>query len=296
LSQISAVLPVTLLGREEDAPYGLLDNLFISLKKFSQPSLFERFYIIAPPRDVELIRAYVQKIDYVKIEVIDEIDLVPSIQKYAGVIGGWTLQQLLKLAISDIVTTPFYLTFDQDVFFTHPVSEENLLPDGKALTQYEEKIAHKKWWQSSAYHLKLKTKLSKDGMQVTPAILATVVSQALIKELSMEKNWVDKLLEPRLPDSLARFHPRWKHRHRWTEYTLYWLYLEKYNLVDSYHADKTIGYTLLSDKAVWKKEGLSDWDPDACFSDNDKSLFSLVQSSTGITSKFVFDRIKKYIA
>lgn len=295
MSQISAVLPVTLLGREEEAPYGLLDNLFISLKKFAQPHLFEQFYIITPPRDVELIRAYAQKIDYVKVEVINEIELVPSIEKYVGDIGGWTLQQLLKLAISDIVTTPFYLTFDQDLFFTHPVSEETLLPNGKALTQYEAKTAHKKWWQSSAYHLKMKIKLNEDGMQVTPAILATAVSRALIKELSMEKDWVDELLEPHLPNSLTRFHPRWKNRHRWTEYTLYWLYLEKYNLVDSYHADNSIGYTLLSEKAVWKKEGLSGWDPDHCFSDNDKSLFSLVQSSTGIPSRFVLDKIKKYI-
>ncbi|MDX1504477.1 MAG: DUF6492 family protein [Spongiibacter sp.] len=296
LSKISAVLPVTLAGREAEAPFGLLDNLFLSLKKFAQPGLFERFFIIAPPRDVEPLKAYAEKIDYVNIEVIDEVALVPSLANYAGIVDGWRLQQILKLAIAERVATPFYLTFDQDIFFTHPVSEEKLLPDGKALTQYEAKAVHKKWWRSSAFHLKMKTRLNEDGIQVTPAILSTEATQGLIKELSAKVDWVDKLLEPHLPTSKARFHPRWKHRHRWTEYTLYWLYLEKHNLVETYHADSSIGYTLLSEKAVWKIEGLDGWDPDACFADGDKSLFSLVQSSTGMPSKFVLDKIKKYIS
>lgn len=289
-------MPVTLSGREQNSPFGLIDNLFTSLQKFSQPNLFDRFFIITPPRDHCLISEHIKKYDFTHIEIINELELVPELKNYVGLIDGWRIQQILKLAISDIIETPYYLTFDQDIFCTHTINEHNLLPEGKALTQYEAKTAHKKWWQSSAYHLNMTTKLDDDGMQVTPAILSSTAATALIRELSTEVNWIDKLLKPHLPNSLSKLHPRWKYRHRWTEYTLYWLYLEKHNLIDKYHTDNTIGYTLLSEQAVWKKEGLIDWNPESCFSVDDKSLFSLVQSSTGITSNFILEKIKKHIS
>lgn len=292
-------MPVALSSTEPG--FGFLEILFTSLKKFAARDLFERFYIIVPPHDYDSVQTYLQQHDDLPIELVNEVELVPTLEKYVGVetVGGWRIQQILKLAVAEIIQTPFYLTFDQDIFCTHPITEENLLPKGKALIQYESKTAHKHWWQSAAHHLNMKTKLEEDGIQVTPAILSTDATRGLIKELSTELDWVDKLLKPHLPNAYSRFHPRFRNRHRWTEYTLYFLYLEKYKLIDTYHVaaqpNSDIEYTLLSDKAVWKKEGLSHWEPEAYFSDEDKSLFALVQSTTGICPNVVLERIEKYI-
>lgn len=291
-------MPVLLKSVDGESPFGMIDTLFKSLRKFAANGLFEQFYIIAPPQDISAIEAHVSQYDFISITVINELELLPDLNQYAEYRLGWRVQQLLKLAIAERVNTPFYLTFDQDIFCTHPLSEDNLLPGGRALLQREKKTVHKKWWQSSAYHLKMKTDLSGYGMKVTPAILATEPTRALLKELSIGENWVDRLMKPHIPKSLHQYHPRFKNRHRWTEYSLYYLYLEKYKLVDTYHVPagghRKASHTLLSENAVWKKEGLAEWNPDLCFSEQDKSLFSLVQSTTGVAPNYIYDRIKHH--
>lgn len=299
MSSISAVMPLAISDRDRNNGCGLIDILFLSLNKFAQPELFDCFYIIVPPNEVNIIERHAAQYDFINISVINERDLLPALADYSGV-GGWIVQQVLKLAVSSIVKTPYYLTFDSDVFCTHPLTEESLLPGGKGLMQFEAKTVHIEWWLSSAYQLGMKTDVSGDGMMVTPAVLATEVSAALIKELSADKYWLEKLLSPRMPKSLSKFHPKFKKRHLWTEYTLYYLYLEKYGLIDKYHVGIPEGtgieYTLLSEHTVWWVAELEEWDPAACFADDDKSLFCIVQSNTNTPPGELWEKLKRYLS
>ncbi len=67
-----------------------------------------------------------------------------SIQKC----GGWRKQQLLKIAIANLVENEFYLTLDADVICLKPLDESKLIINGKALLQYEQRAQHPKWWKS----------------------------------------------------------------------------------------------------------------------------------------------------
>lgn len=299
MSNISAIMPLNIGESQKSNSCALMDVMFASLRKFATPGLFQDFFIITLPSQVEMLREHVKKHADFAITVINEQELLPEIKQY-GEIGGWRIQQVLKLAAAQIVKTPYYLTFDPDVICTHPISEEILMPGGKAILQLEPK-SHKNWWKSSAHQLKFKPLMKEKGIYVTPAILSTEAVRGLIKELSAKKHWTEKLLQPHMPGDFHQYIPLFRKRHRWSEYTLYHLYLEKHKLVDRYHTrsdSPEVPRTLLSTNTLWNKNDMEEWenwDVDACFSEADKSLFFIVQSSKQIPPEEIWKRVEKYL-
>lgn len=297
MSNISAVLPLNIEEAHKSNSCELVDILITSLKKFAAPGLFETFYVVCPPNQVAPISQHMQQHPELPITVVNERDVVPGLKDYVKS-GGWRIQQIIKLQAAHFVKTPYYITFDADVVCTHPVSEDTLLPKGKALMQMEPRANHKNWWLSSAYQLGVKPHLKKDGMFVTPAILASEPVKGLITELSTKKDWMEKLLGPHMPGSIQQKLPRFKKKHRWTEYTLYHLYLEKHGLLEQYHVDVSQNPDLpkiVSDTCVWKRENFDNWDAEHCFSDRDNSLFVVIQSNKQIAPAVVRERLALFI-
>lgn len=297
MTKLSAVLPIKISETHKSNSLELLDILLSSLEKYAEPNTFKHFYIFAPPGEVEAVKSHVERYKFTEFRVWSDFNLIPQLSEIKRN-SGWWVQQAIKLAAATVVQTPYYITFDPDVFCTRSINEDTLLPGGKGLLQVVPKATKKNWWSSSANMLGYKRDFSGQGIHVTPAILATDVVMSLLLHLTSDrKHWVKKLLQPHEKNSLHRFHPRFKRKYRWTEYTLYYLHLQhKFNVSD-FHvvAGKDVAQTLLSDHSVWKKDSFEDWDAASCFSKEDSAAFCLIQSNKNIAPEVVRKRIEAFI-
>jgi len=299
ISKISAVLPLHISENDKSNSGDLIKILFSSLEKFAKPELFETFFIVCPKDQIPKISQLTEQWHNFTIKIIDEEDLIPELANYPTV-GGWRKQQIIKLAIASIVKTPFYLTFDADIICTSPISVEKLIPGNKALLQQQERLTRAWWWGSSAHYININPNLNESGMDVTPAILSTQVCLNLVKHLeNTGKCWIKRLLNPHRKYAWQRLNPRFKNQYSWTEYSLYYLFLEKNNEINTYHTicgTKEAPQRLLSNKnSVWNSTPFETWDPSIVFSNKDTSLFCVIQSNKNISPNVVWNRVKKYI-
>jgi uncharacterized protein DUF6492 len=146
---------------------------------------------------------------------------------------------------------------------------------------------HPEWWLGSAQVLGLPIDLGMPGMAITPALLSPVICRQLKYDLEQRdgRDWADVLL------SQAGAH--------WTEYTLYYLTGERHGLLERLHTLRTQGNrTFFCSSNIWQKTTDNDfnlWDVARCFGDDDPGLFSVVQSSTGISARRVRHRLRPYL-
>lgn len=77
----------------------------------------------------------------VDVELLDETSFVPELGQFEPV-GRWSKQMLLKLAFARVARSDFYVTLDADVVCVRSISERMLLPDDRALTEWEAEANH----------------------------------------------------------------------------------------------------------------------------------------------------------
>lgn len=286
-SKISAVLPLR-IGRSERKGARLDDILFASVEKFC-PDLFEKFFVVCPSNQTGMLSDDLRKWRSLPIEIIDEKTLIPKLKDHPFA-RGWIKQQLIKLGIANICKTPFFITFDADVFCTKPLDADSLLPGGKAMLQPFHR--YRKWWRSSANILETDPRLDAPGMAVTPAILATAVCRELISDLSNETHWIDRLLSKRSKFSLHRLMGSHQN-YSWSEYALYYLYLEKNNLINKYHC--IVNNSMISSKSIWTDvTKIDDWDAEFVFK-RDSAFFCVIQSTAQIHIEARLDKLTPYL-
>ena len=92
---------------------------------------------LSPNMQEQLISAYGHHADSVRILNIHEFASIP-------LVGGWRSQQIAKLKIANLVTTPRYVVLDAKMVLLHPLSRDFLeAPDGRALAKIESFADHK---------------------------------------------------------------------------------------------------------------------------------------------------------
>jgi alpha-N-acetylglucosamine transferase len=146
---ISAVLPLKASGSYDVNDLKRAHILFTSLQTFVAAGTISEIFVLVPAAEVELVKQEYACWQSLNIKVMAEDDLLPEFKKYPKM-RGWRKQQLLKIAIANLVENEFYLTLDADVICLKPLDESKLIIDGKALLQYEQRAQHPKWWKSSA--------------------------------------------------------------------------------------------------------------------------------------------------
>ncbi len=295
--KIGAVLPLSIDGTYGSRDLVRADMLFASLGRYSEPNLFEKILVVTPEDEVLRVRESLSKWERLPIIVLSEIALLPELTRYPKV-RGWKVQQLVKLAAANIFESEFYLTFDADVVCTRKITYDTLIPEGKAILQYEPRDGHFKWWRSSSLILQVpfSKKDTQWGMSVTPAVLASRICRSLMEQIKISGSgsWVDELCG--LHNSA---HPQnWSIKRylmrRWTEYTLYYLFAEKVGLLDQYHV--TVGSVGSLDQISTRApEPPQNWDVSNTFSGPLKSAFCVVNSKGYPDPEAVLDRLKSYI-
>ena len=267
-----------------------------------------RVFVVVPDADHNLVERELRPTSpRVQKRVVAETEIVPELGTYRRV-GGWYKQQLIKLAISEHIASDFYLTLDADVVATRPVSPADLVRDGRALMHVLEEDLHPLWYTRTATLLDRPMRRTGVVHNVTPAVLA--------REGVME---------------LARhFDARWRSRHYarggrqvrqrwarlcyasrsefaawrlflvsalpWTEYALYYSFLEAYDRFSAYHIEHPVCLYDI-ERSVWHPTHVpfETWSPEALFRGRGPPFFAVFQSTTGVAVNDLREKLDPHL-
>jgi len=267
-----------------------------SLSTFFEPNTLSTFLVVTPGNEVAAVSDYLSCWPNLPIEVMAEEKLLPELVRFPA-LRGWRKQQLVKLASSRVLSSAFCLTFDADVFSTRPTSRSDLLPEGRALMQYESRSLHPRWWTSSARLLSLKSSVGdpERGMSITPAILSKSILDSLTDTLSTSRySWAEVLCRLHRPTHPSNWTPARFMRSKWTEYSLYYLHAAAMGALEEYHIEggtETTPQVLLGHEA----HPFESWQPAFTFGPDNPALFCLVGSKSGLTPVEIWDVIDEFI-
>jgi hypothetical protein len=265
LIMITAVLPLT----TKDVDRAQI--LFRSLAKFYRADDLSHVLVVAPDGQLDAISQRVSEWG-LRHRVLKESEICGDV---AGV-GGWYVQQLVKLGAWRLVDTPFYLTLDSDVICTKPTSYRDLVQNGLGRQHREPRAVHAEWWKRSARLLGVRASMTADGMGVTPLLYAREAARQLTVELDrLHGNWLKVL----------------KGAHLWAEHALYDLYLSKMNLWDKFHFAAP-----LYGPCVWHRDEFDRWDTAGTFDPAAPWHFSVCQSNTEIPVADVWEKVRPFLA
>mmetsp|Transcript_19257 Transcript_19257/g.27564 ORF Transcript_19257/g.27564 Transcript_19257/m.27564 type:complete len:248 (+) Transcript_19257:713-1456(+) len=228
----------------------------------------------------------------------------------------------IKLLVAKMITTDFYLTLDADVILLRPFDLSYIIhqSSNRAIYRYESRSVHEHWWRGSESFLKIRnfpsSSQSMIGFGVTPAVLSTFGSllalgriQQLYCPVNIASNSTSEFhiavdSDPFLINSEVNNTMTWKdytcsayldhwlnnfghHDNVWSEYTIYRLTLEYYEVFHHLHVNEdeyipsiSSSPTRLHCHDVWFADA-PPWDPFLAASSG--CLFSVVQSTARVS-------------
>ena len=278
LQRVDAVLPLT----AADAERARL--LFRSLDAFFEP--LGTCYVVVPERDLSAVRDVVPANGF---ELLPETEVVPELRRVRRAarlrsavrlvrppLHGWFVQQLVKLAVAETVSTPFYLTLDSDVVCVRPTRYADLVRGGRAIVQTASPN-HPEWNDDAERVLAL----PRSGRQhaVTPALLSRDAVAELARHLDRRG---------RRAESWRRFLLR---NLPWTEYALYHTFLEQTGRFDAYHV--LAGADAIYGECAWVADEVAAWDPARAARLG--CPFSVVQSATRADPALLEEKFDRYL-
>lgn len=271
--KIDAVLPLIL----ED--YNRFKILYKSMKKFFKD--LGTCWVVVKDNEFKKLKS---KINDKKYKVIKESTIILEFKKVKN-IKGWYKQQLIKLAIAQKIKSSFYLTLDADLICIRPVRYSHLIEKGKALCQIEKIDYHTDWYKNVKQILGFQR--SGIAYGVTPALFSKQGVLKLQDFLFERANQNNKSRKMSWRTYLIKNIP-------WTEYTLYFTFLEGTNLFNKYHTKPDIENICSYKNSVWYKKDFPSWKPEKSFKKK-KYFFIIVQSNTGMNPKEIWAKVSKYI-
>lgn len=227
---------------------------------FNQDHLAE-FLVIAPERDVIVLLNVVRSVTHdPRYKVIPEMDVCPNIRLLvradSSEINGWQAQQLLKLAIASSISTDHYVTLDSDIVCARAFSMADLVHNGSAVTNRETLNDYQRLYTDAFAEQEAAIKLARyarSGALIgcrclhapatvfygeTPVVLCKQVVLNLQEHLG------------------ARFACEWSEAlaltQGWTEYTLYFHYLDFLELSVTHCCYAGCNSVLDLERSIWE--------------------------------------------
>jgi len=229
------------------------------LAGLERSDLYE-WLIICPSDQVRAIQGIVKSItEDSRIRVLPEMEVCPDIKlavdPKTGNMRGWFAQQMLKLAASEQIQTPFYLTCDSDIVCFRKWNFSSLISDGRAIcgientelyqkmytTDFAEKEAHFKQNRMLGAQrlLRMQRPESCRGRfySETPLVFHTESVRDMLNHLTHEHgySWTNVLASDT----------------SWTEIALYFLYLEHTGMLNNHHRLEGHNCVLHLEGSVW---------------------------------------------
>lgn len=263
-NQISGIVPIA------SWDFSRSQLLFQSLNKFFDKDSMNMLFIIYPEKEKMVKALNDMKLKF-PFTVYSEQDIVPpSEYKRFKKRKGWYRQQIMKLYIAKQVKTEHYICLDSDVLCIKPTSYDDLIKNGRISINIESKTIHQRWWKDSLKVLKVKNPKTDSGMSSSTNIFITKEVLGLIEHIeSLYKK----------PFITSLFNWFWVNKYKafrmWTEYKLYWLYIEHRGVTDLYDYESVVW-----GKSIWKNTEVID---EALFKEvlsaESKGYFSIVQGN-----------------
>jgi len=236
MSKYSIVMPLKIDNLNS---FKIFTEISLSLyNKYLETEFLDFFYIICPEQDISTIETYTNLFPSIPFKFINEEHLL---HENIRSIQGWYKQQIIKLMISRIIETEYYLVLDSDLYLNQLLRKEDLFYNNKIkychqpwqTTNDKYYSTNSKWWTDSCNVLKYPVENLYEQrylMGVTPQVLITEKVKDLLSHLQgmYGSEWQKIICEM-----------------KFTEYTLYWLYLMKNNLTDLY---------TIEGKQLWKHD------------------------------------------
>jgi hypothetical protein len=338
VGDLTLILPLTL----DDLSRALL--LFTTLVEVDI-ALVQELLVISPDTQVSLLESSLTSlIRDLKLPVrfIPESTLFSSPKLlYSTRLYPYGIQMALKLLVSRIIQTPFYLTLDADILLLKPNRLKDVvvrklesiveLPyqglsdillqnkvsgkDIRAIYDDERRSVHANWWLGSAAMVDypflpspdMRSILSDEtghGFSVTPAAMSTFGSILTVNEVlcrikrchsdadisdgEAEVLWIQSLGSNTRSCYKSKYSAE---KMVWSEYTLYRLALDKLRIFDELHIMQDPSLKLHCHD-IWFSSQLP-WDFEAAH--NSECLFSVIQSSAGISPNTIWAQLKSHI-
>ena len=186
----------------------------------------------------------------------------------------------------------------------------------KAIFEDEDRSVHSAWWSGSAHLLDIRDSPRIDsiikrpsvlstekgtGFSVTPAVLSSFGSILVLEDillaqrrchgfhLSDTEAEIAWLLSFGKPSAACKALEHTVNVTIWSEYTLYRLVLDKFNVFQELHEPQQEDELMLHCHDVWFA-GQLPWDATAAYNSN--CLFSVVQSSTGVSPSKIWSQLQ----
>ena len=194
-----------------------------TLQEFIDWKDVHTFFVIVNKDDKEYFISELNK--HVSPKLVSKFNIIleSEIMKYPMKKQKYSTQMISKLLIANCVKTEHYLIIDDDIVAIRKFGMRDIFANKitKQVRYTYDTVYNENWWTSSAYVLDMPNEFDKTKMMsVTPQILLTKEVKNLMNYLqSLYGDWEHKLMNM---------------KERWTEYTLYWLYLSKHNKIGLY--------------------------------------------------------------
>ena len=301
---ITGVLPLVLGEYRGGRDVERAEILLRSLERFDKSNILDPILIIVDRYDCGAFDRLLARAGRKTLLFMHEDEVEPHLGRVRG-LHGWKKQQILKLAISAFVDTPFYLTLDSDIVCAKPLVYINLILDGRGLVQFDGKCGlasafnRPSWWSAAARVLDTSPGFSDPGVAVTPFLIARDACARLISHIAAlsgveVSQWIAGLFNPGAIDGIEDFDFA---ACGWTEYSLYHLFLVKHQAFNSYHFTSAKGVQLLSRNSfgfIWTDGSFEQWSARVCFGDEDPALFFAVQSRSLVPITQIRKKLRPY--
>jgi hypothetical protein len=296
--QLDAVLPLTLRDAER------ADLLFESLAlNFTG---LRRIWVVCPDAQVTAIKDRYDALQLpFELCIESELNIVPEFDLKIRQ-SGWFRQQVIKLAIYERVASNLYLTLDADVVCTRPVTATQLIADGRGACFTFEFPEQVYWYKRIEDVLRIKAPRLGTSHNVTPALLHRDGVRALRTHIEdmishgrysrglrgIKQRWY--LFTSKRQPNLAKWRVFLMAARPWTEYALYYTFLEASEQFEQYHQiTRQCIYDM--ENSLWHaKDGKlpGNWDPAKSFSGEGPPWFLVAQSNTGINVHTIRQQIQ----
>ena len=194
----------------------------IQLFLFDLHKTTHEIIIIYAQTEKEQVKSCEEEYPRLRITLIPEEDIFK--RQNTAHKDGWRYQQLLKLHVAHVVSTPWFLLMDADCFPCQPLKDDDLIVDGKCACSMIPWDIHQEGWREDVRKI-IRFDQTDRLLGVTPQILHTPVVTDLLREHG---------------STIAKV--------KFTEFMLYWAYLHKHQL------DILVEQSSFSN-GIWSNEG-----------------------------------------
>ena len=206
-----AILPLALRPLQSRGDLARAALLIESLARHWRDTRPFQLLIVAPRRDVDLLRSSLPYYSNIEVSVRPESDFFPAFSGFY-LLTGWYRQQIVKLHVPAQLGFGGYLTLDSDVACVGDFDATTFLDKGRAMSRWEPK-RHHAWWKNAAEAAGVPYDARSHGLSVTPNILHGKLAAQTLEHFRLGPIDPMTSLGVRVLRKLGTI--------QWTEYSLY---------------------------------------------------------------------------